>query len=48
MLNYCGVGREIVEFTCDLNPHKQGQLLPGSRIPILSPKRCARSAPTSS
>ena len=38
MLNFCGVGPEIVEFTCDLNPHKQGHLLPGSRIPIHDPE----------
>jgi SAM-dependent methyltransferase len=37
MLNYCGVGTEIVEFTCDLNPHKQDHLLPGTHIPIRSP-----------
>ena len=37
MLNYCGVGAEIVEFTCDLNPHKQDHVLPGTHIPIRSP-----------
>jgi len=38
MLNYCGIGPEMVGFTCDLNPHKQGHLLPGSHIPILAPE----------
>ena len=38
MLNYCGIGPELVEFTCDLNPHKQGHLLPGSHLPICSPQ----------
>jgi SAM-dependent methyltransferase len=37
MLNYCAIGTETVEFTCDLNPHKQGHLLPGSHIPIRPP-----------
>ena len=37
MLNYCGVGPEIVEFTCDLSPHKQDHVLPGTHIPIRSP-----------
>jgi len=37
LLNYCGVGRELVEFTCDANPHKQGRVLPGTHIPILAP-----------
>jgi SAM-dependent methyltransferase len=37
MLNYCGIGTDVVEFTCDLSPHKQGHLLPGTHIPIRSP-----------
>ena len=45
MLNYCGIGRDIIDFTCDLNPHKQGRLLPGSRIPILSPDAIAEARP---
>ena len=45
MLNYCGVGPEIVEFTCDLNPHKQGHLLPGSHIPIRSPETLREERP---
>ncbi len=45
MLNYCGIGPEIVEFTCDLNPHKQGRLLPGSHIPILAPDALGAERP---
>jgi SAM-dependent methyltransferase len=37
LLNYCGIGTDMVAYTCDLNPEKQGHLLPGSRIPIRSP-----------
>lgn len=37
MLNYCGVGTDFLDYTCDLNPHKQGHLLPGTHIPIRSP-----------
>ncbi|PZS09921.1 MAG: SAM-dependent methyltransferase [Solirubrobacterales bacterium] len=37
LLNYCGVGRDFIEYTCDLNPHKQAHFLPGSHIPIFSP-----------
>jgi len=37
LLNYCGVGRDTIDYTCDLNPHKQGHFLPGSHIPIRSP-----------
>jgi hypothetical protein len=31
------VRTDFIEYTCDLNPHKQGQLLPGTHIPIRSP-----------
>jgi SAM-dependent methyltransferase len=34
LLNYCGIGTDFLEYTVDLNPHKQGHLLPGSHIPI--------------
>lgn len=37
LLNYCGVGPELVAFTVDRSPHKQGRLLPGTRIPVRSP-----------
>lgn len=37
-LNYCGIGPELVEAVADRSPHKQGTLLPGSRIPIISPE----------
>jgi SAM-dependent methyltransferase len=37
LLNYCGVGRDFLDFTCDANPHKQGHVLPGTHIPILAP-----------
>jgi len=37
LLNYCGISTDFIDYTCDLNPHKQGHLLPGSRIPIRSP-----------
>ncbi|MBA2517778.1 MAG: SAM-dependent methyltransferase, partial [Solirubrobacterales bacterium] len=37
LLNYCGVRTDFVDYTVDLNPHKQGHLLPGTHIPIRSP-----------
>ena len=37
LLNYCGVRSDFIDYTCDLNPHKQGHFLPGSHIPIRSP-----------
>jgi SAM-dependent methyltransferase len=37
LLNYCGIGRDFIEYTVDLNPHKQAHFLPGTHIPIRSP-----------
>ena len=45
LLNYCGIGRELIEFTVDRNPHKQGFLLPGVRIPILPPEAIFSAKP---
>ncbi|HXC46327.1 MAG TPA: class I SAM-dependent methyltransferase [Solirubrobacteraceae bacterium] len=45
LLNYCGIGRDFVDFTCDLNPHKQSHLLPGSHIPIRPPEALREERP---
>ena len=45
LLNYCGVGRDFLDYTCDLNPHKQGHFLPGSHIPIRSPEAIREEQP---
>jgi SAM-dependent methyltransferase len=45
LLNYCGVGRDFIEFTCDANPHKQHHVLPGTHIPILAPEAIAEHRP---
>jgi SAM-dependent methyltransferase len=45
LLNYCGVRRDFIEYTCDLNPHKQGHFLPGSHIPIRSPEAIREDRP---
>ncbi|WEK03782.1 MAG: class I SAM-dependent methyltransferase [Candidatus Devosia phytovorans] len=45
LLNYCGVRPDMVAFVADKNPTKQGRLLPGSRIPVLSPQAIAEHQP---
>ncbi len=45
LLNYCGLGRDFIDYTCDLNPHKQGHFLPGSHIPIRSPEALREDKP---
>ena len=37
LLNFCGVGHDIIDFTVDRAPSKQNHLLPGVHIPILAP-----------
>lgn len=38
LLNYCGIGRDFVDYTVDRSPAKQGLFLPGTHIPILAPE----------
>ncbi len=45
LLNYCGIRSDFIDFTCDLNPHKQGHFLPGSHIPIRSPEAIREEKP---
>jgi len=39
LLNYCGITPDLVEYTVDRSPHKQGRFLPGTHIPIYEPER---------
>jgi SAM-dependent methyltransferase len=45
LLNYCGIRRDLIEFTVDRSPHKQGMFLPGTRIPIFSPDKIREARP---
>jgi hypothetical protein len=45
LLNYCGVRADLLEFTVDRSPHKQGLFLPGTRIPIHAPEKIAEVKP---
>jgi 2-polyprenyl-3-methyl-5-hydroxy-6-metoxy-1,4-benzoquinol methylase len=45
LLNYAGVRTDFVDYTVDMNPHKQGRYLPGTGIPIRSPDEIARTRP---
>ncbi len=37
MLQFCGIGPDLVEFVVDKSELKQGRLTPGTHLPILSP-----------
>ncbi len=45
LLNYCGIGPELLPFTVDRSPHKQGLYLPGTRIPIHAPEKLTEARP---
>ncbi len=45
LLNYCGIRTDLVEFTVDRNPYKQGQFLPGTHIPIRHPEALEHARP---
>lgn len=45
LLNYCGVGRDFIDFTVDRAPSKQGRLLPGVHIPIHGPEAILERKP---
>ncbi|MFI0424824.1 methyltransferase domain-containing protein [Spongiactinospora sp. 9N601] len=37
VLNYCGIGPDLVPFVCDSTPAKQGRLTPGAHLPVVPP-----------
>lgn len=45
LLNYCGVDKDLIDYTVDRNPHKQGLFLPGTHIPILHPEKIRETKP---
>jgi hypothetical protein len=45
LLNYCGIRTDLLEFTVDRNPYKQGKFLPGTHIPIYAPERIEEERP---
>lgn len=45
LLNHCGIRSDLLPYTVDRSPVKQGQFLPGTHIPILPPERLADTQP---
>jgi SAM-dependent methyltransferase len=44
-LNYCGIRTDLLAYTVDRNPYKQGRFTPGTHIPIHEPGRLAETRP---
>jgi SAM-dependent methyltransferase len=45
LLNYFGIGRDLVEFVADRSPAKQGRFTPGTHLPIVPPTVLVDSMP---
>jgi SAM-dependent methyltransferase len=45
LVNYMGIGRELVDFVVDRNVHKQGRHMPGVHLPIAAPERLLEAQP---
>src|SRR6266699_3426121 len=45
LLNYCGIRTDLLDYTVDRNPYKQGRYLPGTHVPVHDPSLIARTRP---
>jgi SAM-dependent methyltransferase len=45
LLNHCGIRSDLLSYTVDRSPVKQGKFLPGTHIPIYAPERLAQTQP---
>jgi len=45
LLNYCGIRTDLLDYTVDRNPYKQGRFLPGTHIPIFEPAWITETRP---
>lgn len=45
LLNYCGIRTDLLAYTVDRSPHKQGRFLPGTQVPIYDPSVIRETKP---
>jgi SAM-dependent methyltransferase len=45
LLNFCGVGRDFIDYVVDRSSYKQGRFLPGVRLPIYAPEHARQTRP---
>jgi hypothetical protein len=45
LLNHCGIRSDLLSYTVDRSPYKQGLFLPGTHIPIYPPEKLAETKP---
>jgi len=45
LLNYCGIRTDLLDYTVDRSPYKQGKYTPGTHIPIFAPEHIRETRP---
>lgn len=45
LLNYAGIGRELLDYVVDRNPHKHGRFIPGVRLEVLPTEKLLEDQP---
>jgi hypothetical protein len=45
LLNHCGIRSDLLAYTVDRSPYKQGMFLPGTHIPIHAPEKIEETKP---
>jgi hypothetical protein len=45
LLNYCGIRDDLIDYTVDKSPHKQGHFLPGTHLPVYAPSHIRETRP---
>ncbi|RJP24573.1 MAG: class I SAM-dependent methyltransferase [Candidatus Abyssobacteria bacterium SURF_5] len=45
LLNYCGIGRKLIDFVVDRSTYKQGRHMPGVHLPIYAPEKLLEEVP---
>jgi SAM-dependent methyltransferase len=45
LINYMGIGREIIDFVVDRNPYKHGKYMPGMHLPIFGIEKLLKENP---
>jgi len=45
LINYIGIGRDLIDFVVDRNTFKQGRYMPGQHLPVFAPERLPDAMP---
>src|SRR5271168_2432902 len=45
LLHFCDIGKDLIQYTVDRSPYKQGRFLPGTHIPIHHPDHIRETKP---